>query len=135
MQTIEVKKGLKIELDDLIIGLSRLDLQDLTTFFEKLNQRISFSEPQIRQPKQEILLLKQIKSMIPRSIVRRFKELQQKQHVQTLSMPEQTEILVLIDFIEHKSAERVYLLGALAKLRQIHISELVKQLNFQKYRL
>ncbi|MEN9611481.1 MAG: hypothetical protein RLZZ628_2295 [Bacteroidota bacterium] len=99
MQTIEVKKGLKIELDDLIIGLSRLDLQELTAFFEKLNQRMSFSEPQLTRPKQEILLLKQIKSMIPRSIVRRFKELQQKQYVQPLSMPEQTEILVLIDFI------------------------------------
>jgi hypothetical protein len=70
--------------------------------------------------------------MIPRSIVRRFKELQQKQHVQPLSMPEETEILVLIDFIEQKSAERVYLLGVLAKLRQIHVSELVKQLNLKK---
>jgi hypothetical protein len=133
MQTIEVKKGLKIELDDLIVGLSKLDLQELTAFFEKLNLQMGFSEPQITRPKQEILLLKQIKSMIPRSIVRRFKELQQKQHVQPLSMPEETEILVLIDFIEQKSAERVYLLGALAKLRQIHISELVKQLNLKNF--
>ncbi len=134
MQTIEVKKGLKIELDDLVIGLSKLDLQALTAFFEKLNQQMSFSEPQFAQPKQEILLLKQIKSMIPRSIVRRFKELQQKQHVQPLSPPEQNEILVLIDFIENKSAERVYLLGALAKLRQIPVTELVRQLNLKKYR-
>ena len=133
MQTIQIKKGLKIELDELILGLSRLDVQELTTFFEKLNQQISLGEPPLTRQRQEILLLKQIKAMIPASVVRRFKVLQKKQHFQPLSPLEQDEMFVLIDFIENKSAERVYLLGALAKLRQIPVTELVKQLDLKNF--
>jgi hypothetical protein len=117
MQTIEVKKGLKIELDDLIMGLSRLDVQELTTFFEKLNQHISLGEQALTRQRQEILLLKEIKAMIPASVVRRFKVLQKKQHFHPLSQLEQAEMFVLIDFLENKSAERVYLLSTLAKVR------------------
>ncbi|MEY4938057.1 MAG: hypothetical protein RIS64_4416 [Bacteroidota bacterium] len=133
MQTIEVKKGLKIELDDLIMGLSRLDVQELTTFFEKLNQHISLGEQALTRQRQEILLLKEIKAMIPASVVRRFKVLQKKQHFHPLSQLEQAEMFVLIDFLENKSAERVYLLSTLAKLRQIPITELVKQLNLKHF--
>jgi hypothetical protein len=108
-------------------------VQELTTFFEKLNQQISLGEPPLTRQRQEILLLKQIKAMIPASVMRRFKVLQKKQHFQPLSPLEQDEMFVLIDFMENKSAERVYLLGALAKLRQIPVTELVQQLNLKHF--
>jgi hypothetical protein len=133
MQTIELKKGLSISFDDLILGLSRLDLQELTAFFEKLNQQLSLNEPPAPQQRQEILLLKQIRTILPRSVMRRYKALKRKQYEQPLSQPEQAEILGLIEFIEQKTAERVYLLGALAKLRQIPITELVQQLNLRQF--
>jgi hypothetical protein len=133
MQPIQIKKGVKMELDDLVSSVSELDERALTEFFEKLNQRIAHPESQIARHKQEILLLKQIKAMIPASVVRRFKVLQKKQHFQPLSQLEQDEMFVLIDFLENKSAERVYLLGALAKLRQIPVTELVKQLNLKHF--
>jgi hypothetical protein len=117
----------------LVSSVSELDERALTEFFEKLNQRIAHPESQIARHKQEILLLKQIKAMIPASVVRRFKVLQKKQHFQPLSQLEQDEMFVLIDFLENKSAERVYLLGALAKLRQIPVTELVKQLNLKHF--
>jgi hypothetical protein len=133
MQTIELKKGLSISFDDLILGLSRLDMQELTAFFEKLNQQLSLNEPPAPQQRQEILLLKQIRTILPRSVMRRYKALKRKQYEQPLSQPEQAEILCLIDFIEQKTAERVYLLGALAKLRQIPMTELVQQLNLRQF--
>jgi hypothetical protein len=37
------------------------------------------------------------------------------------------------DFLEMKSAERVYLVGALAQLRQTAITEVAKQLNLKKF--
>ncbi len=133
MQTIQIKKGVKIELEDLLSHLSEWDERALTEFFEKLNQRIAHPESTIARHKQEILLLTQIRSMIPRSVVRRFKALQKKQHQFTITASETAEMLFITDFIELKSAERVYLLGALAKLRQIPLPELVKQLDLKNF--
>jgi hypothetical protein len=133
MQTIQIKKSVKIKLDDLVSSVSELDERALTEFFEKLNQRIAHPESQIARHKQEILLLKQIRSMIPRSVVRRFKVLQKKQHQYIITPQETAEMLFITDFIELKSAERVYLLDALAKLRQIPITELVQQLDLKNF--
>jgi hypothetical protein len=132
VQTIQIKKGVKIELDDLITSLSELDEQALTAFFEKLNHRIAHPEPQ-RSQQQEMLLLKQIRSMIPRSAVMRLKALQKKRHAETISPKEISEMRTISDFLEMKSAERVYLVGALAKLRQTSITEVAKQLNLKKF--
>jgi hypothetical protein len=133
MQSIQLNSKVQVNLDELVLSISQLDQLALKQFFEKLNQQLLQVEPPIPPFKQEILLLKQIKEMIPRSVVRRFKELQKKQYEQPLSPPEQREIKVLIDFIENKSAERVYLLGALAELRQIPITELAKQLKLKHF--
>jgi transcriptional regulator with XRE-family HTH domain len=40
---------------------------------------------------------------------------------------QQDEILILTDFIQNKQAEYFYLLGVLAKIRQIPVAELAKQ--------
>jgi hypothetical protein len=83
--------------------------------------------------KQEEILLKQIKEIIPASIVRRFKQLQAKQHNYTITEKETTEIILLTDFMEEKSAERVALLADLAKIRGVAITDLAKQLRLKKY--
>jgi hypothetical protein len=77
---------------------------------------------------EEVILLKKIKAMIPLSVVKRFKELQTKQQNNTISEKEYAEIIVITDFIEEKSAERVALLAELAKIRQVPLIELVKQI-------
>jgi hypothetical protein len=132
VQTIQIKKGVQIELDDLISSLSELDEQALRAFFEKLNHRIARPEPQRSQQQQEMLLLKQIRAMIPRSAVMRLKALQKKRHAETISPKEISEMRTISDFLEMKSAERVYLVGALAQLRQTSITEVAKQLNLKK---
>ena len=68
------------------------------------------------------------------SVIRHFKELQTKQHNNTISKKEQEEMLLVTDFIEEKSAERVALLAALAKIRQVSITDLAKQLQLKNYR-
>jgi hypothetical protein len=128
-----VKNNFKMDIEAVVEALSQFDVLELTHFFERLNQRIRVPEPTLTPQQREILLLRQIKAMIPRSVVRRLKALQQKQYVQPLSAPEQREIKSLIEFIEMKSAERVYLIGALAQLRQIPITELAKQLQLKRF--
>lgn len=122
-----------MDIEAVVEELSQFDVLELTHFFERLNQRIRVPEPTLTPQQREILLLRQIKAMIPRSVVRRLKALQQKQYDQPLSAPEQREIKSLIEFIEMKSAERVYLIGALAQLRQIPITELAKQLQLKRF--
>ena len=126
MQTVNIKKGLQIGFDDLVQGVSRLSTTELTTFFEKLNHAIS-GQQSYAVLHEEAVLLKQIKATIPASVVRRFKELQTKQHNNSITDKEQEEILVITDFIEEKSAERVALLAALAKIRQVPLTDLVKK--------
>jgi hypothetical protein len=132
MQTVNIKKGLQVGFDDLVQGVSRLNKTELATFFEKLNHAISGQKPPAPIG-EEAVLLKQIKEIIPMSVVRHFKELQAKQHNNTISEKEQEEILVITDFIEEKSAERVALLAALAKIRQISITDLAKQMQLKNY--
>ncbi len=132
MQTVEIKKGLQVRFDDLIQSISRLNTTELTSFFEQLNNVLGGQ----KQPSpfgEEAILLKQIKAIIPASVIRRFKELQTKQYNNTLSEKEQEEILLITDFIEEKSAERIALLAALAKIRQISLTELVKQFPLKNY--
>ena len=132
MQTVEIKKGLQIGFDDLVQSVSRLNTAELTAFFEKLNHVIG-GQKSLPPFGEEAILLKQIKAIIPMSVIRRFKELQMKQHNNTISEKEEEEILVITDFIEEKSAERVELLAALAKIRQIPLSDLVKELQLKNY--
>jgi hypothetical protein len=132
MQTVEIKKGLQVQFDDLIQGISRLNTTELTSFFEQLNRTISGQKP-LPPIGEETVLLKKIKSLIPASVIRRFKELQNKQNNNIISEKEQEEILLITDFIEEKSAERVALLAALAKIRQVPLTELVKQFPLKNY--
>jgi hypothetical protein len=105
----------------LVQGVSRLDSTELTTFFEKLNHAISGQ--QLPSPlDEEALLLKKIKTVMPASVIRRFKELQKKQYAYSISEKEQEEILAITDFIETKSADRIALLAALAKMRQMPLT-------------
>ena len=132
MQTVNIKKGLQIGFDDLVQGVSRLSTTELTAFFEKLNYTLS-GQQSLASLREEAVLLKQIKAIMPTSVVRRFKELQTKQHNNSITEKEQEEILMITDFIEGKSAERVALLGALAKIRQVPLIDLVKSLQLETY--
>ena len=132
MQTVEIKKGLQVGIEDLVQGISRLNTDELTSFFEHLN-RVIGGQKSPTPLGEEAILLKQIKAIIPASVIRRLKELQTKRYDNTLSEKEQEEMLLITDFIEEKSAERVVLLAALAKIRQVSLPDLMKQINLKNY--
>ena len=58
MQTVEIKKGLQVQFDDLIQGISRLNTTELTTFFEQLNRNISGQKPLPAIGEETVLLKK-----------------------------------------------------------------------------
>ncbi|MEN9611142.1 MAG: hypothetical protein RLZZ628_1956 [Bacteroidota bacterium] len=122
MQTIEVKKGIEA----LAQRVAILDLQDLTTFFEQLNAQLS-GYPKIQRLHEEAILLKKLKTVMPRTIVRRYRALRSIELKQGISEKERQEMIWLSDVMEAKSLERVHLLAALAQLRQMSLADLVKQ--------
>jgi hypothetical protein len=120
------------QINDLVQNVSRLNISELSTFFDQLNrtiigQKLSFPLGE------EAILLRKIKQMIPASVIRRFKTLQKKQYNCTITEKEQIEILLITDFIEEKSAERVTLLAALAEIRQVSLPILAKQMCLKNY--
>ena len=127
METVEIKNGFKISFDELIQSVTRLNALELNTFLNRLHQATAQQSP----AQEEKMLLTQIKDIMPASIVRRFKELQTKQHNNTITEKESSEIVLLTDFIEEKSAERVALLGRLAQIQGVAITDLAKQLRLQ----
>lgn len=129
METVEIKNGFKVSFDELIQSVTRLNALELNTFLNRLHQATAQQSP----TQEEKMLLTQIKDIIPASIVRRFKELQIKQHNSTITEKESSEIVLLTDFIEEKSAERVALLGRLAQIQGVPITDLAKQLRFRTH--
>ena len=130
MEIVEIRNGFKVGFDELIQSVTRLNALELTTFLNRLNQAAT---QQQQHSEREKMLLKQIKEVIPASIVRRFKELQIKQHNNTVTEKEATEMLLLTDFMEEKSAERVLFLAELAKIKGVSIVDLAKQLRLKNY--
>jgi hypothetical protein len=127
-----VKLGFQIGLEDLVLGLAQLEASELKQVFEQLSARIAAPSPVSRLP-QEIVLLKRIKAMIPATVVRRLKVLQNKRQQQTITPKELSEMLQITDWIEIQSAERIHLLGELAQLRQVSIRVLAQQLNLKNF--
>lgn len=126
MQTIELKKGLEIGLDEIAQRLSQLDTLEMAMFFAQLNEKI-IGQPKFNNFSQETILLKKIKDAVPASVLRHYRTLHTKAQKQALSEKDYQELLLLSDFIEEKSAEKVDLLASLAKVRQIPLSDLLQE--------
>ena len=105
MQTIVIKKGLEVGLDDLTQRLSQLDALELTAFFVSLNEKM-IGSPQAYRFSQETLLLQKIKQVIPVSLLRHYRNLRKKARQQTISKMEKQELLLVSDLIEEKTVEK-----------------------------
>lgn len=125
MPAVEIRKGVQVGLDDLVSSLSSLETGDLKLVSDRIHQLLS-SRSDYAETEREKELLQLIKEIIPASTVRRYRQLNRKQQAGTLSEREREEMLMLTDFMESKSAERLYLMGELAQMKGVPISEILK---------
>jgi hypothetical protein len=130
MQTIVIKKGLEVGLEDLAQRLSQLDALELTAFFVQLNEKI-LGHPQVNRLSQESILLRKIKHLIPASILRQYRNLRKKAKEQGVFETEKQELLLLSDFIEEKTVEKINLLAELARLKQVPLHSVLQQFTIQ----
>lgn len=116
--------------EDIFNRIEQLDKSALLKFADIIDGMISQKN---QENQQEAQLLKKIKTHIPATMKRRQKELYAKMQNNALSFPERDELLLLNSMIEEKTAERITLIGKLAKLRQISIEQLNNELNPETY--
>lgn len=130
METIVLKKGVEINLEELTQQLSQLDELVLTNFLISLNDKLN-GHTQLLQISEETILLQKIKSVVPASVLRQYRKLRKKAQQQTISDTEHHELLLLSDFIEEKTAEKINLLSKLAQVRQVPLNTILQQFTIQ----
>ena len=128
MQTVEIKNGVQVGVDELLKGIRQLDNQALATVAGEVTRLLSKRTAKTPAD-QEVELLKEIKAVIPPAIRRRQKQLYSKLQQETLTTKEHEELLLLNHLLEEKSAARIILLGELAKLRGVPVQQLAAELK------
>ncbi len=126
MQTIEIENGVQVGFDELLKGIRQLDNQALATVAGEVTRLLS-NRTDKAPANREVELLKKIKAVIPSAVKRRQKQLYTKFQQETLTPKEHEELLLLNHLLEEKSAERILLLGELAKLRGVPVQQLAAE--------
>ena len=106
----------------------RLDNRSLDIFIDSimsLRVRREVSNTQ----KEEAFLLEKINKGLSLKQLERFKMLDQKRFNELLTNEEYSELSVLVEKIERLNVRRLKHLISLAKLRNVPVRELIKQLN------
>lgn len=108
--------------------VERLDTHSLDVFIDSLiSLRVRRDVP--KQQKDEALLLAKINKSLPLKQVERFRFLNAKRLENQLTTEENKELLSLLEKTEKLNANRIKHLATLARLRNVSIRELMKQLN------
>jgi len=126
MQTIEIQTGVRVGFEDILIGIRQLDNQALTKFAGEVNALLAQREVKTSAV-QEAELIKKIKIVIPASMRQRQKQLCARLEADTISKQEKEELELLHNMMENKAAERILLMGELAKLRGITVQQIVAE--------
>ena len=132
MQTIEIRKGVKVGLEDLISGVSKMETPALEKFIDTLGQVLAVRKTPVSTEKEKELLFK-IENLVPAFVKRRYKQLHSKLQKESILEQERQELLQIIGFMEEKAVERVYLMAELSSLRQVSLEELTEQFRSKKY--
>lgn len=130
MPTIQIEANLSFE--QLLNAARQMSRQELAQFAERVLLLRAQREARVL-PSAEAELLLQINHPVPAAMQDRYDELLKRRDARTLSTAEQEELLQLTDQIELLEAERVKHLIELARLRQVSLDEVMKQLGLEPY--
>ena len=118
----------KVDLDQLIEGLSQLETSELESCLEKLSLLIARRKaPHLSA--QEGELFKKINATLPSEVEERHSELQEKVREETITPTEHQELMQLIPVIEQADVDRLEALFKLSQIRQVTLPELMQQLG------
>ena len=118
MQTIEIQKGVRVGMEDLISGVAGMETPVLEKFMGTMNQILTGRKSATTSEREKELLQK-VENVVPEFVKRRYKQLHAKLEKETISEAEHKELLQIVDFMEERAVERIHLMAELADLRQV----------------
>ena len=128
MATVQFKSEISIELDQLLTGVAQLNTPDLEQLLIQVQKVLAHRQnPSI--PALEIKLLQKINQALPEEIQQKYNDLSAKIRSQTITPDEHQDLLKLIDVVEQADGDRLQNLIQLSQLRNISLSELMKQIQ------
>lgn len=123
-----MKSQIQLDLNAVIEGIAKLDLEDLETFASRINSLLAQKKGGAI-PKKEATLLKKINAGLPGNIQEQYVNLLKKSTDGTLTENEHQKLLALIPQVEAKYAERLQYLIELAQFKNISVESLMDQLG------
>jgi hypothetical protein len=132
MQSIEIKKGVRIGFEDLVNGVSGLNTSDLEKLVDTMGHILAGRKNQ-SPTEREKELLGEIENVVPAFVRHRYEQLHSKLQKEKISGTEHKELLQIVDFMEERAVERIHLMAELAALRQVSLQEVAEQLRKNRY--
>ncbi len=124
---------IEIESEQLLNAALQMSKSELESFLAKLFATKAREYAPVLSQKESDLLLK-INQGLPHSTQQRLNKLIRKRQAETITPEEMKELKRLTDQIEKSDAERLKLLIKLAKLRNVPLRKLIKQLGLKPVR-
>lgn len=128
MPKVQVTSQIELDFEQVLEGVSHLDLEALDEFAERVIA-LRAKRHATPLPPSEAGLLQKINQGVPALLRQRFRELHTKLVEGTLTEQERQEYLSLTDQIEMADAKRIPYLARLAALRNVSIDELLTHLD------
>lgn len=130
MAAIEIQKGVKVSLEELLDGVSQMDLSSLEKFSDEINRLIA-RKKHPRPTERELELISQIYQPLEEKIQLRYDELFNKNSEDKLTKKEHKELLKLVEVAENHNVKWLAALVELAQLRGVSIEEVKNQLGIK----
>lgn len=130
MPTIKLKPQLSVELNDILNGISQLDVKELESFFKRVGTLLAHRKTH-HLSEREFQLLKEINQGLPEEHRHEYLALKEKLRQETITATEVQQLSTMTQAIEEKGVRRLESLVELAKLRGVEVSVLMKQLGIQ----
>jgi len=131
MPSVQVTSRIEIDFEEVLQGIGQLRMNDLERFVD----RVIALQAQRRAPslpKHEAELLQKINQGLPIEVRKRYEELNDKLHEETITPEEHQELLQLVDRLELADAERLRHLIELAGIRNVTVNALMHQLDIRR---
>ncbi len=120
---IEITPSVQVTYEQLVKGAAKMDEEILEKFSNEINQIIESRKS--NESSQVLQLVKKLHNIIPASLLKRQKSLYSKLQLGVISEKEKEELIVLNEELEKKALERIHLLGKIAALKGVPVTELI----------
>lgn len=125
---IILRKQVTLDIEDIIARLSTWETAELQELLQKIGHLIARRKyPNFSEAESELLL--KINKAIPTKLQEQFRLLSDKMNYETITDAEHKELLKLVDKLEAKNVKRLEYLIDLARIRNISLDEVMKQLQ------